>query len=317
MVGKLPSPIESADQLYSFIKHEILPPLGWSEFNNSFVSYCDQRVKSGFARVDGFPLLVGSAVQGDSQAIIPAASAWVLYLMATRLFDDIQDGQIAPMWQSVKETDAMHMGLFALGAAQSALSFQQGNSAMLREVNAILGRTCAMASKAQWVERIPKPPMLAMLDDYFKTIAAKTGLIVASGAWLGGRVGCSDPTPTLLNALYQYGLNMGMMAQILDDCHDLKNSDLPAKIYTLPVIYGLSCEGDKRQLYLRDLLRDEPQTPETIDRIVKLLGEMGAIGWSLAIAKSYQQRALDSLDIIPPESRGILEQYALQSATIF
>ncbi|MBK9052872.1 MAG: polyprenyl synthetase family protein [Chloroflexi bacterium] len=315
MVDKLlPSATEFVDQLYTFIKREILPPLGWSEFNNAFASYCDQRMKSGFARVDGFPLLVGSAIHGDTQALIPVASAWVLYLMATRLFDDIQDGQIAPMWQSLKETDAMHMGLFALGAAQSALSYQQGNSAMLKEVNAILGRTCAMASKAQWVERITKPPML---DDYFKTIAAKTGLIVASGAWLGGRVGCSDPTPALLNALYQYGLNMGMMAQILDDCHDLKNSDLPAKNYTLPVIYGLSCEGDKRQLYLRDLLRDEPQTPETIDKIVMLLDEMGAIGWSLVVAKAYQQRAIDSLDIIPPESRGILEQYALQSTTIF
>lgn len=314
MVGKLPSSIESAYQLYTFIKHEILPPLGWSEFNDSFVSYCDQRVKSGFARVDGFPLLVGSAVQGDSQAIIPVASAWVLYLMATRLFDDIQDGQIAPMWQSVKDTDAMHMGLFALGAAQSALSFQHGNSAMLREVNGILGRTCAMASKAQWVERIPKPPTL---DDYFKTIAAKTGLIVASGAWLGGRVGCPDPAPALLNALYQYGLNMGMMAQILDDCHDLKNGDLLDRIYTLPVIYGLSQQDDIRQSHLRCLLQAEPQTVETIAEIVKLLDEMGAIGWSLVIAKSYQQRALDALDSIHPKSRGILKQYALQSATIF
>lgn len=310
----MPSAIEFADQLYAFIKHEILPPLGWSEFNDSFVNYCAQRVKSGFARVDGFPLIVGSAIRGDSQAIIPVASAWVLYLMATRLFDDIQDGQIAPIWQNVKKNDAMHMGLFALGAAQSALSFQQGDSAMLREVNAVLGRTCAMASKAQWAERISRQPIL---EDYFKTIAAKTGLIVASGAWLGGRVGCSDPNPDLLNALYQYGLNMGMMAQILDDCHDLKNGDLLDRIYTLPVIYGLSCEGDKRQLYLRDLLQAESQTPETIDKIVKLLSEMGAIGWSLAIAKLYQQRALDSLNIIHPEFRGILEQYALQSATIF
>lgn len=314
MVDELPSTIEFADQLYTFIKHEILPPLGWSEFNHSFASYCVQRVKSGFTRVDGFPLMVGSAIQGDSQAMIPVASAWVLYLLATRLFDDIQDRQVTPMWQGMEEADAMHMGLFALGAAQSALSFQQGDSLMLREVNGVLGRTCAMASKAQWTERIPRQPIL---EDYFKTIAAKTGLIVASGAWLGGRVGCSDPTPILLNALYQYGLNMGMMAQILDDCHDLKDGDLLARVYTLPVIYGLSQQDDIHQSHLRELLQAEPQNLETITEIVKLLDKMGAIGWSLAIAKSYQQRALDALTVIHPKFRGRLEQYALQSATIF
>lgn len=304
---------------YRFIQNTVLNPLEWREFDALFATYANRRCHSYTAYIDSLPLLACQAAGGGSEDAFPVAAAWILHIMGGRILDDLADNQgKESIWQQNGRSTAISYSLFALGAANTALSYIQKESTY-REIGRKFNQVLALAAKVQ-----QKPFDLAQtsVEDYFKAIAAKTGMVFALGAWTGGYVATSehsahvhrscDLCPQTCDALYNYGLNTGMMLQIVDDCTDLAE-DLVQGEWTLPVLYALAqVEDECKSGLLADLNSARGQHPDQIQEVVAQVKELGSLTWSLQVAGAYQKRAIAALDQFPTKNRTHLVAYVSQ-----
>ncbi|MCP5097395.1 MAG: hypothetical protein GY943_17760, partial [Chloroflexi bacterium] len=112
-----------------------------------------------------------------------------------------------------------------------------------------------------------------------------------------------------LNALYQFGLNLGMMEQIVDDCQDVL-IDAQNGVWTLPVLYaraGAKKVGDGR---FHTLLSQPEATSQWGDDVQSFFTEYDAINWSLKVAEVYRCQAMSALAKLPDGCMAELEAYA-------
>ena len=297
-----------ASRVYEFVDDTVLAPLGWQPFSDIVAQWRESRDDIPTIFFDVFPTLACTLAGGDQEQGVPLGAAWLLLLIGARVFDDLQDNEgPAQPWLPSSLRIALPTGLYALGAANLAISQLPVPSDALADIANAFSRALALAAKAQ-VEQ----PLLGELavDWYFENIAARTGLIVATGAWAGARVSSTKPDPALLNAFYDYGLALGMMTQILDDIVDLATADLAAGRYTLPVIFGLAQAHHPLRLQLGTLLENPESGDHWVQRVTAILKEMGAIAWSLEVAFVYQERAINALAFLPKEQIAPLVGYA-------
>ncbi len=142
-------------------------------------------------------------------------------------------------------------------------------------------------------------------SDYLGKIKQKTALFIAS-CCLSGCLTAST-TSEIEAAFYNYGLNLGMAFQIIDDVLDFygkeKNtgkescSDIKNGIITLPVIRTLQLSTKKEELYTC-LNRGKLDEME-ITLILKEIKSQGGLQYSIKTAEEYIVRALSYLNKIP------------------
>ncbi|MGH2537472.1 MAG: polyprenyl synthetase family protein, partial [Candidatus Promineifilaceae bacterium] len=299
-------------RVYDFIEETVLPPLAWSRFEIILKAYRARRATTVHAYVDTLPVFTCMAAGGSPDRAIPLSAAWVFYIFASYVLDDLQDdeGQEQPWYGGVKT--ALPLGFFALGAAKAALAHLEADEGTLAEILGALGNTMALAATAQ-SEQLTLEELT--VERYFKNLAAKAGLIFATGAWAGARLATSDSD--VLEAFYQYGLNMGMGGQITDDCLDLARGDLANKVFTLPIIYALSQTRHSQHSHFVALLEaGEGGSDGWIAEANEILEAMGAIEWSLRAAKAYAGQALAALEPFPEERVRPLIEYVTKTPPV-
>lgn len=283
--------------VYDFIEDTLLPSFKWTAFEETFEVYRQARSSSPtFVRIDILPLLTCVAGGGDAARARPLTAAWVCYILATQILDDVQDQEgESRVWNKEGPEHALSLGLFAIGVAQTALSYLKADSSTQQALGEAFGKVLALS--AAWQTRKSRLATLSV-DQYFQSLTARTGLIFATGAWAGARIVTSLSEAHVLDALYHFGLYLGIMGQIVDDCRDIKD-DLRADRLTLPVIYALSQKKHPQHPQLLEMLSGSSKTTESIERIETLLSEMNAVEWSLQLAEIYRQRAIDALNPLP------------------
>lgn len=291
-----------------FLQATVLPPLRWPQFESILAAWTKAREDPLTVSFDVFPALACQAAGGDPSRGIPLAAAWLCFVIGARVFDDLQDedGPGEAGFPTGVQA-ALPVGLYALGAASTALSHLLLEPEALADVLNAFGKAQALAASAQG-ERLDLAER--SVEGYFANVAAKTGLILATGAWAGARVSCQEPSLPLLDAFYQYGLAVGMMTQILDDCRDLAKVDLPAGIYTLPVIYALSQRKHPSHRRLLALLDAFEPDADWARQTMSVLEGMGAVAWSLDVAAVYQAAAVKALGAFPEQQVAPLLSYA-------
>jgi hypothetical protein len=294
-------------ETYAFIEKQVLPDLSWPTFRELLNQSKAKWSKPPILYTDIFPALACEAAGEDPIRAIPLAAAWLLNILAGRVFDDWQDGEGEQQaWMRDGATGAASIGLFALGAANAALSHLQVERQTLSDIFRAFGNILAMSAKAQTAKLDLRN---ATLERYFAHIAAKTGIVFATAAWAGARTAESSATHSTVDALYDFGMNLGMAIQIADDCADIEKSDLRRQHFTLPVVFALGQENHSRHPQLVALLKGAAQENLAED-VMSLLTEIGAIEWSLRVASVYRAKAVDALEALPEANIATLVAYA-------
>lgn len=147
------------------------------------------------------------------------------------------------------------------------------------------------------------------VEHYLKVIDEKTGVLIASAAYLGARhSGASDE---VVQRCARIGDAVGMVFQIVDDIIDIfsdpeqsgktPGTDLREGVFTLPVLYALEEDSEAGEA-LRRLLTGPLTDDADVTRALDLLGRTRGRERALETARGYLdivERELDALPDIP------------------
>ena len=136
-------------------------------------------------------------------------------------------------------------------------------------------------------------------DEHFEIIRRKTAYLFSGCAEIGALLG--NATPDQRTALRDYGFNLGIAFQIVDDVLDYTadesalgkpiGGDLREGKITLPVILLLQRTGPEVHALVQEIVANKSVTPEAWRTIRDLLRSHGAVEEAFARAVTYGERA--------------------------
>jgi competence protein ComQ len=294
---------------FNYIYSHLLNAREWPHLHCAISAY--ERRSEGGGMMEYFytlPILTCTVVGGSAEQAMPLAAAWILYDLASDIFDDLQDQDKQDLpWHQWTSDQAMLVGVGALFAAQLGLASLKTSNRAQAEIQRTIADAGLQAARGQSLSM-----QTLSVTDYFHRTVANTGLIFASIAWAGARIHTEEPKQ--LSALYDYGLALGMLLQIWDDCVDLSPaalvSDLARGNYTLPILYALAQTDHPCHSRLASLVHGQTTvTPEAQVEVVQLLHEMQAWPFVVAMAKAYEQKALTAVAGFSHEQTMFLRGY--------
>jgi octaprenyl-diphosphate synthase len=144
-------------------------------------------------------------------------------------------------------------------------------------------------------------------DEHFEIIRRKTAFLFGGCAQIGGMLG--DITPERATALREYGFNLGVAFQLVDDLLDYTadavalgkpvGGDLREGKVTLPVIFLLRRGGEEADRLIRTVVNERAVSTEQWRDIIRLLEEHGATELAYERAVEYAERAKACLAAFP------------------
>jgi octaprenyl-diphosphate synthase len=144
-------------------------------------------------------------------------------------------------------------------------------------------------------------------EEHFDIVRRKTAYLFAGSARIGGMLG--QTTREQQDALWEYGLNIGMAFQIVDDLLDFTGEevalgkpvggDLREGKMTLPVIHLLQRGGDRAAALIRGIVEARAATIEEWRELRVLLTQARSIDYAQRAATEFVERAKKALYAFP------------------
>ncbi|MGA7616609.1 MAG: polyprenyl synthetase family protein [Thermoanaerobaculia bacterium] len=145
------------------------------------------------------------------------------------------------------------------------------------------------------------------LDDYFDIVERKTAALFAASCRIGALL--TKESEDVGRRLWDYGLNLGICFQLVDDLLDFTSStevlgkpvlaDLKEGKLTLPLILALpQATPEERQMIERVLSEKTFGDLDPTD-IVSIANRYGSIDETRVIAREYADRAREAISIFP------------------
>ncbi len=273
--------------------------------------------KSGGKRVRPAVLLMASRLSGytGDRAVLYASVVEFIHT-ATLVHDDIIDGAdlrrgrlaVHSRWGNditVLLGDYLYIKSMAMALTQDSL-----------EVIRLLCDVTLRMIEGELYQLTKTGDVDISEEDYFEIIRRKTAFLFGGCAQIGGMLG--GVTPEQETALREYGFNLGVAFQLVDDLLDYTadqaalgkpiGGDLREGKVTLPVILLLQRGGDAADRLVRGIVQERVVTPEQWREVLRLLREHRATDLAYERAVEYATRAKGCLTAFPPsrEREGLM-----------
>ena len=159
--------------------------------------------------------------------------------------------------------------------------------------------------------------------EHFDIIHRKTAFLFGGCAEIGGMLG--EATAERRAALGEYGFNLGVMFQLVDDLLDFTGEaallgkpiggDLREGKVTLPIIHLLKHGGPEADALVRQIVQARDIQPDQWLRLKALLAEHRSIDYAYGRAVEFGEAAKQKLRVFPPtperEALATLADYVL------
>ena len=143
-------------------------------------------------------------------------------------------------------------------------------------------------------------------EDYFYRIERKTALLFSTSCETGACVSGADDSEIV--ALREYGYNLGMAFQIMDDILDMTadekvlgkpvGSDLRQGNISLPVIYCL--QNSPQKDILKSMILKSKDDESLIIEIINMVKTEGGMEYAAGVANEFIDKALAEVDKLKP-----------------
>lgn len=261
-------------------------------------------------------LLSGKLIDYRFEKLLPLSVAFEMVHLATLVHDDIIDE--ADTRRGLPTVNARYGNSVAILLGDYLFAKTAGLIAEVEDfrIDRLFSETVARVCEGTIMELLSTRTLDLSEEHYIERISRKTACLMAAcckgGATVGGG---SDAQIALMD---QYGLNLGIAFQIIDDVLDYTGSeliigkpagnDLRQGLVTVPLIYALRDEQNGRASMVEEILRLGGSDTEAVDNFVKWVAASPAIAQAFDLARHYAARARALLSEFPasPE-RTVLE----------
>jgi heptaprenyl diphosphate synthase len=262
-------------------------------------------------------LLSGKLIEYRFEKLLPLSVAFEMVHLATLVHDDIIDA--AATRRGMPTVNARYGDSVAILLGDYLFAKTAGLIAEVEDfrIDRLFSDTVARVCEGTIMELLSTRTVDLSVEHYIERISRKTACLMAACCKGGATVGGGSEAQIAL--MEQYGLNLGIAFQIIDDVLDYTGSeliigkpagnDLRQGLVTLPLIFALRHEQNGRIDLVEHMLQADTEDSDAIDSFVQWVAASPAIGESFDLARHYAARARALLSEFPasPE-RAVLEE---------
>lgn len=240
-----------------------------------------------------------------SPGAIHLAAAVELIHTATLLHDDVVDASVLRRGQQTANEVWGNSSSVLVGDFLFSRAFQLMVKTKHLEVLDSLSNAAAKIAEGEVLQLTSSYSLDLSVETYLDIITSKTAALFAAACEVGGMIAGMDMS--LRHHLYQFGHNLGMVFQIVDDFLDYcsNSSDLgksqgddffEGKV-TLPVI--IACQENINAEFWVSQFAKPVREEADLQAAVQLLEGSYILRKCREIAKTFEEKALDHLDKLP------------------
>lgn len=263
-------------------------------------------------------LLSGKLHTYRFEKLLPLSVAFEMTHLATLIHDDIVDE--ARTRRGSPTVNAVWGDKIAILLGDYYFAKTAGLIADIKDhrIDRLFSDTVATVCEGTIMEMMTARNIDLTIETYYEKIQRKTACLIAACSKGGAIV--SEATDDEIELLYEYGLNLGIAFQIIDDILDYTEdqstigkpagNDLRQGMVTLPLIYALQDQPQNgRYQQINQILSGETDNEEAILSIVAWVSEGHGAKRSLMDAYAYGSKARDALYHFPPSpNRDVLDE---------
>lgn len=245
-------------------------------------------------------LLAGRSGEGRAgEALVDLAAAIELVHTATLIHDDIVDGSLMrrkrqTFHQRFGTERAVLMGDYLYSVA-FAIFAKLGRPYITR----YMAEICQQLSRGEIMEVETRYRLDLTEADYLSVVRDKTASLIAACGHLGAILAGAEAETVA--RITEFGWNVGMAFQIMDDCLDLTGqervvgktvrSDLEKGSLSLPILYLAQALSPRQRDRLFAPLRRRSVDGSCVARIAREARRSGAVARALARARDFVREA--------------------------
>ena len=263
-------------------------------------------------------LLAGKLNTYRFDKLLPLSVAFEMVHLATLIHDDIVDDALTrrgnPTVNAIWGNNiAILLGDYYFAKTAGLIADINDN-----RIDHLFSDTVATVCEGTIMEMMTAGRIDLTIESYYEKISHKTACLIAA-CCKGGAI-VSQASDEEINLLYEYGINLGIAFQIIDDILDYTEdqatigkpagNDLRQGMVTLPLIYALQKQprnGHYQDVY--NLLNGATHREEDILSVVNWVVMGAGVERSRVAAYAYADKAREALAHFPPsQGRQVLDE---------
>ena len=297
------------------VNKEILK-LDWEREPKGLYAPIAYTLAAGGKRVRPQLAMIGSQLfGGKDEEVLPAALALEVFHNFTLLHDDVMDKAevrrgrptVHIQWN---ENTAILSGDQMMIEAYTLLS--QVPERALARVLQLFNKMATEICEGQQYDVDFEQKSDVTIEEYLMMIRLKTSVLLANALQIGAYIaGASEEEQ---QAVYQFGINIGLAFQIQDDILDVwgdpktfgkaVGGDIACNKKTFVYLEAMRREGDEAMRRLGEELEDWynqvlDDNKKKIARVKEIFEQLGVREACEQVVRDYTQRALDILETLP------------------
>ena len=250
-------------------------------------------------------ILSAHALDYRGTAHIDLASVIEFIHTATLLHDDVVDDSTLRRGRQTANDLWGNAASVLVGDFLYSRAFQMMVAVGKPRVMDIMAETTNAIAQGEVMQLLNTHNPATTETDYLETIKRKTARLFESAARLGAVL--AEAGPATEQALGEFGLNLGIAFQMIDDALDYSASaeemgknagdDLAEGKTTLPLIYALARSSSAERDLIAEAIAQGQR--EHLHEIKQIIESTGALAYTFARAKEHAETARRSLEALP------------------
>lgn len=243
--------------------------------------------------------------QGDKHITLAAAVEFIH--TATLLHDDVVDESDLRRGRETANAVWGNQASVLVGDYLFSRSFRLMVESESLQVLDVLANASAVIAEGEVAQLTTANDTATTEEDYLYVIRSKTAALFAAACEVGGLI--ADQGEAATKALDQYGANLGIAFQLVDDYLDYASSreamgkevgdDFRDGKITLPVVLAMRRGDDSERDFWRRTLENCDQSEDDLEQAIAMLHKHDALSDTLIRARGYADTARAALSTLP------------------
>ncbi|MGA7145802.1 MAG: polyprenyl synthetase family protein [Desulfobacterales bacterium] len=261
---------------------------------------------SGGKRLRPLLMVLSARISGYNGSYDRIFSTIFEYLhAATLLHDDLVDEATLRRGEPVANSIWGNPAAVLVGDFLLARSLSIAAETKLPEVIKVVSNITENMSQGEIHQLMRKGHLDLTEAEYMEIIEHKTAVLFQGTCCSGALIAGVSPKKT--NALSDYGFNLGIAFQMVDDLLDYSSdttvlgkevgADLKEGKLTLPVIYPLESAAPKDRTLMENIIKNEDFSVNDFEILIKMIDKYDGRTYTQSLATQYVRRAKESLSV--------------------